>query len=533
MKQLSGLDATFLHLETSAQFGHVSSVSIYTRPDDPGYRPYDAWRAQLQQRLPLLEPLRRRLAEVPLGLDHPYWVADAAFDLDFHVRHTAVPPPGTDDQLAALVGRLVSRPLDRRKPLWLSYVIEGLPDDRFAILTIVHHATIDGASGVELMTLMLDDTPEGTVPPEADPWTPERPPGDLEMLARGALGLARKPARGVLLAARTAREVGRATRNPVLVRAANDVRRSLRGPLGTVLNLGRSLPEEPDQPPPLPSVRPPRTPFNGPITPHRKLAIRSTSLDVVKQVKSALGATVNDVVMAACAGGLRTFLDRRGALPAEPLVALVPVSVRTGEETERWTNRVSMLSAVLPTDEPDPIRRVRRVHEAMTSSKELFSALPAERLTDFAEFPPPAVFARAMRLSARLRLGSRLTPGNLVISNVPGPRTPLYAAGARLEHYFPVSTIVEGQGLNITVQSYLDRLDWGLVSCAELLPDVDVLLRDILDELDTLAAAAGVPAREAEPAEPAPQEPAPRRPSRSRGTGRRRATDAGGQSSSA
>jgi diacylglycerol O-acyltransferase / wax synthase len=513
MKQLSGLDATFLHLETSAQFGHVSSLSVYTRPDALDYRPYDAWRTQLQQRLHLLEPLRRRLAEVPLGLDHPYWVEDPAFDLDFHVRHTAVPPPGTDDQLAALVGRLVSRPLDRRKPLWLSYVIEGLADSRFAVLTIVHHATVDGASGVELMTLMLDDSPEGgTVRPETDQWSPERPPGDLEMLARGALGLARKPARGLLLAAWSAREIGRATRNPVLVRTANEVRRSLRGPLGTVLNLGRQRPEEPDEPPAVPSVRPPRTPFNGPITPHRKLAIRSTSLDVVKQVKSALGVTVNDVVMAACAGGLRTWLDRRDALPADPLVALVPVSVRTGEETERWTNRVSMLSAVLPTDEPDPLRRVRRVHDSMGSSKEIFSALPAERLTDFAEFPPPAVFARAMRLSARLRLGSRLTPGNLVISNVPGPRTPLYAAGARLEHYYPVSTIVEGQGLNITVQSYLDRLDWGLVSCAELLPDVDVLLGDILDEIDTLAAAAGVvvPTPAAEPAAPTPSRP-PRR----------------------
>jgi diacylglycerol O-acyltransferase len=492
MQQLSGLDATFLHLETSAQFGHVSGLSIFSRPDISGYEPYEAWRGQLERRLHLLEPLRRRLAEVPLGLDHPYWIADPDFDLDFHVLHTAVPPPGSDAQLATLVGRLVSRPLDRRRPLWLSYVIEGLGEERFAVLTIVHHATIDGASGVELMTLMLDDEPEGAdAARESEPWAPERPPGDLEMLARGAIGLARKPARGILLTAATAREIGRATRNPALVRTANDVRRSLRGPLGTVLNLGRRRAEEPDQPPALPSVRPPRTPFNGPITPHRKLAIRSTSLDQVKAIKSALGATVNDVVMAVCAGGLRTWLDRRGALPEDALVALIPVSMRTGDESHRWTNRVSMLSAVLPTDEPDPIERVRRVHDSMASSKEIFQALPAERLTDFTEFPPPAVFARAMRLSARLRLGSRLTPGNLVISNVPGPRRPLYAAGARLEHYYPVSTIVEGQGLNITVQSYLDRLDWGLVSCAELLPDVDVLLEDIVADIDALAAAAG------------------------------------------
>ena len=375
MKQLSGLDSTFLHLETSAQFGHVSGLSIFSRPDTPGYQPYEAWRGQLERRLHLLEPLRRRLAEVPLGLDHPYWIADPDFDIDFHVRHSAIPPPGSDEQLAALVGRLISLPLDRRRPLWLSYVIEGLADERFAVLTIVHHATVDGASGVELMTIMFDDDAEGgDVEPETERWTPEAPPSDLQMLARGALGLARKPGRGILLTAWTAREIGRATRNPTLVGTANQVRRSLRGPLGTVLNLGRKRPEEPDQAPALPSIRPPGTPFNGPITPHRKLAVRSTSLSDVKAIKSGLDATVNDVVLAACAGGLRTWLDRRGALPEDPLVALIPVSIRTGDETDRWTNRVSMLLADLPTDEPDPVQRVRRVHDSMASSKEIHQA---------------------------------------------------------------------------------------------------------------------------------------------------------------
>jgi WS/DGAT/MGAT family acyltransferase len=313
------------------------------------------------------------------------------------------------------------------------------------------------------------------------------------MLGRATLGLARKPGRALLLGARTAREIGQATRNPVLVHAANEVRHSLRGPLGTVLNLGRRRGEERDHAPVLPSGRPPRTPFNAPISPHRKLAIGSASLDAVKAVKSAFGATVNDVVIAACAGGLRTWLELHDALPDAPLVGLVPVSVRTGRESDRWTNRVSMLSSVLPTDEPDPLVRIRRVHEAMAESKQLFHALPAERLTDAAEFPPPAVFARAMRLSARLHLGSRLSPGNLVISNVPGPREPLYAAGARLEHYYPVSVIMEGQGLNITVQSYLDRLDFGLVACPDLMPDVDALLDAILVGIDELAALAGHP----------------------------------------
>jgi WS/DGAT/MGAT family acyltransferase len=169
---------------------------------------------------------------------------------------------------------------------------------------------------------------------------------------------------------------------------------------------------------------------------------------------------------------------------------MVPVSIRTGEETDKWTNRVSMLTAALPTDEPDPLERVRKVHEAMASSKELFNAIPAETLTDFTQFPPPAVFTRAMRLASRL--ANRVSPGNLVISNVPGPRQPLYAAGAKLLHYYPVSTIIDGQGLNITVQSYLDVLDFGLVSCRELVPDIGVLADLIVSEMEALAKAAGV-----------------------------------------
>jgi diacylglycerol O-acyltransferase / wax synthase len=404
------------------------------------------------------------------------------------VRHTAVPPPGSDEQLANVVGRIVARPLDRRRPLWLSYVIEGLADHRFAILTVFHHAAVDGASGMELLTLMLDEHPEGTeIRAPAEPWQPDRVPSDLELLARTSLGLVRKPARAVLLGARTAHEMGQATRNPTLIAMGDQVRRSLSGPLGTVMNLGRNRGDDRDPPPRLPSMRPPRTPFNRPIGPHRKLAIGSASLDAAKMIKKAYGATVNDVVLAVCAGGLRTWLARHDALPDEPLVALVPVSIRTGEETDRWTNRVSMLSTVLPTDEPDPVERVRRVHDAMASSKDIFGALPAERMTDFAEFPPPAVFARAMRLSARLHLGSRLVPGNVVISNVPGPRQALYAArGARLEHYFPVSVITEGQGLNMTVQSYLDRLDFGLLCDPDLVPDLDVMLDAILADLEAL-----------------------------------------------
>jgi WS/DGAT/MGAT family acyltransferase len=470
----------------------VSSLSIYERPDDPDYEPLASWRHQIERRLHLLEPLRRRLRNVPFNLDHPYWVDDPDFDLDFHVRHTAVAPPGTDEQLAELVARIVGRPLDRSHPLWESYVIDGLPEDRFGILTKVHHATIDGASGAELLVLMLDGDPAGDdIPTPEDEWRPEPVPSDGEVLTRAAANLARKPGRAVVLATRTVRELGRTTRNPAIVAAANQVRAGLRGPLGALLNVGRERAPEGESVGPLPSGAP-RTPFNAAITPHRRFAFKSTSLTLVKDIKNALGATVNDVVMAACAGGLRTWLEKHDALPDGPLVAMVPVSIRTGEETEKWTNRVSGIFASLPTDEPDPVERVARVHEAMVGAKELFDAVPADALTDFAQFPPPAVFARAMRTATRLSTRFQM-PVNVVISNVPGPREALYTAGAKLLHYYPVSTIVDGQGLNITVQSYLDTLDFGLVACRELVPDLWDMVDAIVEDLEGLAKAAGVP----------------------------------------
>jgi diacylglycerol O-acyltransferase len=276
-----------------------------------------------------------------------------------------------------------------------------------------------------------------------------------------------------------------------MVAAANQVRAGLRGPLGAVLNVGRQRDESVQAVGPLPTLSPPRTPFNATITPHRRFAFRSVPLQTIKDIKSELGATVNDVVMAVCAGGLRTWLEAHDALPDGPLVAMIPVSVRTGEELERWTNRVSAIFASLPVDEADPIERVRRVHEAMVEAKQLFDAVPAETLTDFTQFPPPAVFALAMRTATRLT-GRYGMPVNLVISNVPGPRQPLYAAGAQLLHYYPVSTIVDGQGLNVTVQSYLDTLDFGLVSCRELVPDLWDMVDAMVEEVDALASAAGV-----------------------------------------
>ena len=279
----------------------------------------------------------------------------------------------------------------------------------------------------------------------------------------------------------------------MLIAAARQWRNSLRGPLGRVLNLGRNRDEERDPPPTLPVGGAPRTPFNRGITPHRKFAFKATSLSTVKEIKNALGATVNDVVMAACAGGLRTYLEKRGALPTEPLVAMVPVSIRTGEETEKWTNRVSGLIALLPTT--SRIRAARR--EGARGDGQQQGAVQRDPGGDADRLRAVPVAGGLHARGAHGRrwgLMARLAPtaGNLTISNVPGPREPLYAAGAKLLHYYPVSTIVDGQGLNITVQSYLDSLDWGLVACRELVPDVADLLDDIVAEIDALAEAAGV-----------------------------------------
>lgn len=497
MKQLSGVDANFLYMETPSVFGHVSSLSVYDPPaDDPSYKPFDSWRSEIERRVHRLEPLTRKLRNVPFNLDHPYWVQDLDFDLDFHVRHTAVPPPGNDEQIGDLVGRIIGRPLDRTRPLWESYVIEGLSGGRFAILTKVHHAAVDGALGAELLMLMLDASPDGdAIPSEPAVVKPERMPTDAEVMAATAVSLARKPGRLLVLSARAMRELGEATRNPILAAAGNQLRDQLRGSLGSALNFGRRRPEERDE---VPKTEPllanaPRTPFNQAITPHRVFAFRSAPLSTVKATKSALGATVNDIVMAVCAGGLRTYLEKKGVLPDEPLVAMVPVSIRTGAEEDKWTNRVSGLVASLPTNEADPLQRVLKVHESMVTAKGIHDAIPADTLTEFAQFPPPAVFTRASRMSTRFQFGNRFQmPVNLVISNVPGPRHPLYSAGATLRNYYPVSTIAEGQGLNITVQSYLDTLDFGLVGCAELVPDIWDLCDAIIDDLHNLAEVAGV-----------------------------------------
>ena len=483
MRQLSGMDATFLNMETPSTFGHVSSLNLFdvSAVGSDGF--FEATRGLVEQRLGLLVPFRRRLVEVPLGLDLPYWIEDPDFDLDFHVRHHAVPSPGTPEQLSDVVSRIHARPLDRSRPLWELYVIDGVDDGRMAAtFTKVHHATIDGASGAMMLAALLDLDPEGSTP-EPVPWQPEAVPSDRQLLERTMLEYVKRPEKFIRLSVRAMRELSAATRHGGLRVMADVLAQPVPGPLGDFMRRRlRGTDQEIDHPPALPLTAAPRTPWNASIGAHRRFAYTTVPLADAKSVRRAIGCTFNDVVMALCSGTLRRYLTKHDCLPDEPLIAMVPVSVRTGSEQDSYQNRVSALFADLATNEPDPRRRINRLKATMDRAKTDFRAIPAEALQDFTQFAPPAIAARAMRMFSRLRIVDRTAPPfNLVISNVPGPSVPLYGAGAELLHFYPVSAIVDGIGLNITVQSYNGNLDFGFVCDRDLVPDV-WLMADLLQE---------------------------------------------------
>jgi diacylglycerol O-acyltransferase len=497
VKQLSGLDATFLYMETPTTFGHVTGLMIFERPS-ADFDPFGAVYAKFASMVGELEPLRRRLVEVPFGLDHPYWVADPNLDLDFHIREIHLAKPGMVDQLADQVSRIVGRPMDRTRPLWEVYVIDGLYSGRWALLTKYHHATIDGAAGQLMLQMMTDPDPSAPPPGESPAWDDESVPSTVDLLRRTAIRLALNPVKALRVQARLVRKVADTAGVNSVSSAASQAGTAVKA----IARLGRA-----DRPRiALPATQAPSTPWNRSITGHRRFAMRTTSLENVKALKNATGGTVNDIVMAICAGGLRQYLLSHDALPDRPLRAMVPVSIRTGEEEDPWTNRVSGLVAELPTDCADPLDRVARCSAAMRNAKRTLDMVPATELVDLTQFSAPVLATSAVRLASRLRLADRIgQPFNLVISNVPGPREPVYFAGAQLCHQFPVSIVTDGQGLNITVVSYLDRLDFGFIVDRDLVPDVWDLADMHIDEIGLLFEASG-----AEWVQP-PQPPQPRR----------------------
>jgi diacylglycerol O-acyltransferase len=472
VQQLTGLDAAFLAMETSSVYGHVGSVCVL----DPSTAPQPLTLERLQQviseRLHLVPPFRRRLAEVPFGFDQPYWIEDPDFDIEFHVRELALPAPGDDRQLADQAARLHARPLDRRRPLWELYLISGLSGGRMAVYSKVHHAAIDGVSGNDILAAVLDLTPEGRELGEIPAWECDKVPGPVPLLARSVMSLAGHPVRAAKLTAGVARSLPGLAVSPARPRIPVVDRFLPRRGASAVLSQT--------------GLRAPRTPFNRAISPHRRWAFCTVPLADVKAVKNSAGATVNDVVMALCAGALRRWLADHEALPSGPLVAAVPVSVRTEAQRGTGGNRVSTMTAPLPTHLADPGERLAICHESMRAAKEQHGALPADLLSDVTQFAMPALAGQAARVAARLRLVEWLSPFNLIVSNVPGPSVPLYYAGARLLAYYPLSAIADGQGLNITVMSYEDGMHFGLIADRELVPDLDRLAGYVVDELDEL-----------------------------------------------
>ncbi|HUP86652.1 MAG TPA: wax ester/triacylglycerol synthase family O-acyltransferase [Acidimicrobiales bacterium] len=459
MQRLSGLDATFLYLESPSNLMHVASTAVFDPSTVPGGYTFNGVKELVASRLHLLPPFRRRLVEIPFQLHHPLWVEDPDFDLDYHMRRAALPAPGGENELAEFAADVMSRPLDRSRPLWEMYVVEGLENGLIATVTKTHHAAIDGVSGNELTVNLLDLQPEPAVIEPDTEWKPDRIPTDLELVGYALSSLSRQPVLGLKAARRT-------------VEAAVTLRRRNRRPEIT--------------PPPAPFAAP-RTSLNGAITPRRKFAFTQIPLDDVKMIKNALGGTVNDVVLALCSGALRGYLSDRDELPSESLVAMVPISVRTEDLKGAMGNQVSQMLVSLATAEDDPVERLRTISRGTEGAKEQEKAIGAETLMNWAEFAAPAVAARAARLYSNMKLADRHRPlFNVTISNVPGPNFPLYSAGSRMVAMYPMGPIADGGGLNMTVMSYMGTMFFGLVACADTVADVwDIAdgLQSALDEL--------------------------------------------------
>ncbi len=461
MQRLSGLDSMFFYMETPTNHMHVAGVFLLDPTAAPGGFSFTQVRAMVASRLYRAAPLRRRLVEVPFGLAQPVWIEDPEFDLDYHVRRACLPSPGGRSELEEFVSQIVGLPLDRRRPMWEIHLVEGLEGGLQAIVVKMHHAAIDGASGAELSAAWLDLEADPAPEVDEDDWQSERVPSEVDLLVGAWTQLASSPAK----VARTTRRFTEA-----VLRVSEHNRDS-------------------GAPPPPPPFNAPRTSFNLAITPHRRACFGEAALEDLKAVKNHFGCTVNDVVLALCAGALRRYLLDRGELPKEPLVALVPMSVRADEEKLSGGNRLSAMLTSLATDTADPVARLRRIGAAMSEAKFQESLIGVGLLTDWTEFTFPALIGGAAHMISAMRLFDHVPPAfNVTISNIPGPRFPLFLAGARVVGMYPFGPVVEGAGLNVTVLSYCDTAYFGLNGCRTTVSGISDLPGMITESLDELLA---------------------------------------------
>ena len=478
MERLTGLDAAFLYLETPNHHMHVAMTMVIDPSTMEGGYSFEKIKGFIEDRLHLVPPFRRRLMDVPLRLAHPVWVEDPHFDIDFHVRRIGCPSPGGRRELGEMAGQIASTPLDRRKPLWELWVIEGLKQDRVGIVTKVHHAAIDGASGAELMVHLFTLTPDVAEPPPAPARQPDHIPNELELLGHAAASRFR---RAVALPKLLGDTVG-------------SVSRVIQGRRGPDKLFGAA---------PLTA---PRASWNGRLGTQRSVGFARVPLADVKELKQAFDCTVNDIVLSLCAGTLRAYMLDHGDLPNAPLIATCPVSVHpTGDTT--IGNKVSAMFTRLDTHVDDPVERVRGIQAGTAGAKEEHRAVGADMLQNWAEYAAPNTFNMAVRLYSSWGLADSRPIHNVIISNVPGPPFPLYYAGAEMVAAYPMGPTMEGVGLNITVFSYRDSIDFGFMVDRDRVPDVWNMadrVKDALVELQEAAAGLeGAPASQPKKKRPA------------------------------
>ena len=464
MERLTGLDAAFLYLETPTHHMHVAMTMVIDPSTMVGGYSFEKVKDFIARRLHLVPPFRRRLVNVPLNLHHPVWIEDPNFDIDYHIRRIGCPAPGGRRELGEMAGQIASSPLDRSRPLWELWVVEGLKQGRIGIVTKVHHSAIDGASGAELMVHLFSLTADAPDPEPAPPTEPDHIPNEFELLGYAA---ASKLRRTMSLPKLIGNTVG----------AVNRVAQGRRDPLVAV---GAA---------PLTA---PRTSWNGALSTGRTVGFARVPLPDVKDIKTAFGCTVNDVVLALCTGTLRHYMIDRDELPDTPLIATCPVSVRPDGE-KSIGNKVSAMFTNLPTNEADPAERVRLIQESTVGAKAEHNAVGADMLQNWAEYAAPNTINLASRLYSSLGLaGSHRPVHNVIISNVPGPPFPLYYAGAEMIAAYPMGPAMEGVGLNITVFSYKDSVDFGFMADREMVPDVWDMADHVRVALTELQEAAGL-----------------------------------------
>lgn len=469
MQQLSGQDASFLYFETPKTPMHIGSIMVYDPSTVPlsGKHGFKDILRIIEKRLHLARSFRQKLVNVPFNLDHPYWIEDRDFDLEFHVRHVRLPEPGDWRQLCIQAARLQARPLDLTKPLWEFTIVEGLdaipwfPKGSYAVVSKVHHACIDGISGVDLIEALHDLEPDPVDAPPSRPWVGETEPNPLELMVRAQMNNFAQPFRFAEVLARSIPVMGRIGQG-MMERRFDNV-----------------------------NVQPPKTRFNRSVSAHRVFEARSFDLKEVRKIKKCLdGATVNDVVLTVIGGALRTYLEAKLELPDTSLIAMAPISVRSESEKGELGNRVAAMNVVLGTDIENPLERLEAVHQAAAQSKAMTNAVGAKLMTDYSQFIPSTTAALATRVYTEYGLADRFNlPFNCVVTNVPGPQVSLYFGGARLVGHYGLGVVYDGMGLMFPVYSYCGQIMISITACREMVPDPDFLaecLQTSYDELKSL-----------------------------------------------